>query len=172
MRSRTSNSQPGTDRNKQETVCFAGSYRNHVVCQLQLEDFPIRKALGEGAVGLQERGKWEDVPCTVLCLWCKWWLHSAAPLCSPGGDTLPAVPVFTPGRGYCSSRANHGSHCRAARAPRAGQTSGQTVLRCYSWLKPSQGGRGEPEPLGIIIVYLYSVYESYTCCMRFSFTWR
>lgn len=76
VRSRTSTLQPGRDRNKQETVCFADSYWNHVVCQLQFEDIPIRKALGEGAVGLQEREKWENVQfcapgvsdCTVLLL--------------------------------------------------------------------------------------------------------
>lgn len=135
VRSRTSTLQPGRDRNKQETVCFADSYWNHVVCQLQFEDIPIKKALGEGAVGLQEREKMGK--CTVLCPWRKWWLHSATPLCSPAGEALPAVPVFTHGRGYCSSRANQGSQCRAVHASKAGQTSGQTMSRCHSWLKPS-----------------------------------
>ena len=90
-----------------------------------------RKALGEGAIGVQERGKWENVPSVVLCPWGKRCLQdgAASPLLfsPPAEETLLTPPGFIHGGGCCLNTAEHSCQCRAVNVPGVGWPSGKMM---------------------------------------------
>lgn len=89
-----------------------------------------RKALREGAIGVQEKGKWENVPTVVLCPWAKRCLQGSAtsPLLysPPAWEILLMLPGFIHGGGLLSQQAEHWQ-CRAINAPGVGCASGKMM---------------------------------------------